>query len=318
MQQSQVNQSAEVMALHDYLIPANARAILSNSSYKRRSKRQQQDTMSLLMNPLRCVWAKPPDLGSRPVPQSLVDMVIYGHRWFKPELVHQTLYDVDGKLEPGLLYMYSGLLQPNQLKVMQADVLKYISRVSEDVFGINPDRYLQIHPDQVIRLDNPSGEPVYIYQKPVEQTFLDRPSISCFFDSTATPMFRLVFNESGQKLWGYSNSDLITYQLRDDAARQPVDDRPKYLPFFMSLFGPSFMSIVTALNFGYFFLKCKHASFKCDIIRRDGSVVPMHCIYTTYLHKRYSHVSHFSFRDVSLSDVPETSDEPQGLCLVNR
>ncbi|KMS65274.1 hypothetical protein BVRB_037640, partial [Beta vulgaris subsp. vulgaris] len=184
---------------------------------KARKQHKQKRNVSIMM-PMCQMWAKSPTPLDRKhlVPGAVSEWLMTGHRWFKPQLVHQTLYNIDGCFEPALVYVYNTWMNAQQLKMMYGDILEFISDVSDDVFGIDPDRYVKIRPEQVIQLDNPSGYPVFIHQNPiVDSNRTSEPAtISVYSDTNVKPsQLKIAMNDAAYQLWGYSQQQWERYQV---------------------------------------------------------------------------------------------------------
>lgn len=239
---------------------------------RRRTNRGIRLSMSPLVREVWGVFPTPLDR-ARPVPAAVSEWLVSGHRWFKPELVHQTLYNIDGRFESALQYLYQTWMNADYMRRLYADVHEYIAGVSDDVFGIDPDRYIKIRPDQVIQLENPSGFPVFIHQKPAVDLngFSELATLSVYSDTSSSPsQLKLVMNDAALKLWGYTREQWESHSVHN------VEDplvQDKILPFFFSLFSDPTAFTILALNLAIFYLRCKFAHFTCNIMRRDGKMV---------------------------------------------
>jgi hypothetical protein len=210
----------------------------------------------------------------KPVPSSLIELVVQGHRWFKPELVDQTLYNTGGHFEPGLMHHYASFLNAQQMKALVEDIKSYISHVPDDVFRIDPDRYVNIRTNQVIQLDNPSGFPVFVHQKPMRDDF-NYPTLTILTDANVEPRMKLILNDAACKLWGYTNGEFDSRQAPSVFSDTRESGGVLFLPFFFLLFSSKTVSTLVTLSFCIWYLKCKFARFDCEIMLRDGRLVSL-------------------------------------------
>lgn len=254
---------------------------------QRRQRRRSQDTRSGVCVPPSMVAHRdglsPQSTVLVPlaVPTDLVSLVMQGHRMFRPELVHQALFGsctADGRVAPNVLAFYQQFLTPEQIATVYRDLLLYASEIPEDVFGLDPNRYLHIRSGQVVMFQNPLGSPIFVLPSPADNDSVPAAKIAISTDSSSSPpRHDVVLDDAALQLWGYS-ADQIEHLQRMHL--RPPDQWNPYLPgmlsFLMVLFTPASASTIVANRLCAIFFQARHTAFPVTIIRSNGQIVGYH------------------------------------------
>lgn len=219
------------------------------------------------------------------IPDDVVAFIMQGHRMFRPELIHEALYRGDGDIDPGMLLFYEEFLTQAQIDILRRDLMAYAASVPDDVFGLDPNRYPQIRPGQVIKFDNPIGKPVFVFASRVEDDRVPAAKLAVCVDATGPhSRYDFVLDDAALALWGYTAAEMELLQRAH--FKNPRDRRPgqkQWMSFFMSLFSPASASVIATVNLcSRYFLACNLA-FEVEIRRRDGRVVRRHSLLNAYL-----------------------------------
>lgn len=219
------------------------------------------------------------------LPADAIRLVMQGHRYFSPQLVHQNLLHADNGIAPVMLQFYQEFLNDQQIEVVRHDLVSYAALASGDVFGLDPNRYPFVRDGHVIRFDNPYGNPVFIFPSNVDNDEIPAAKLAVGFDALSDPpRLDYVLDDAGLRLWGYTVEEFDAMQRADARRRQSrARNDPPEMTFFMSLFSPRSASVIALLNFCASFFHAKHATFEIEVLRRDGATVSATFLYWYHL-----------------------------------
>lgn len=245
---------------------------------------------------------------------------------FRPELVDEALHRGDGDIDPGLLMFYEGFLTEAQIATVRRDLVAYAASAPDDVFGLDPNRYPQMRPGQVVKFDNPIGKPLFVFPSRVEDDRVPAAKMAICVDATGPHVrYDFLLDDAALSLWGYTAAEMEALQRAHfEKRRDRRPDQKKCFSFFMSLFSPASASVIATVNLVTRYFLASNLAFEVEIRRRDGRTVrqrrciiltrlawnnlacaqvPAYCTMSSYVHNFYAYVSVASFRARPLASV---------------
>ncbi|SPQ93930.1 unnamed protein product (mitochondrion) [Plasmodiophora brassicae] len=241
--------------------------------------------------PDRAIGATPsPLLWLHEVSGELVAFIMEGHRMFRPELVDEALHRGDGDIDPGLLMFYEGFLTEAQIATVRRDLVAYAASAPDDVFGLDPNRYPQMRPGQVVKFDNPIGKPLFVFPSRVEDDRVPAAKMAICVDATGPHVrYDFLLDDAALSLWGYTAAEMEALQRAHfEKRRDRRPDQKKCFSFFMSLFSPASASVIATVNLVTRYFLASNLAFEVEIRRRDGRTVPAYCTMSSYVHNFYA------------------------------